>query len=383
MSLLRSKDTYIIVSVIFIIMFLGSLIPFNFGFLNPFKKGVVDYEFTDLVFSKLKANVQFDDRILLLNTGKPDRKTIADCIQKLNTYQPAVIGVDIIFEGLKEPRVDSILSTVIASSSLIVLGDEFVPTKNQLLPNTCHPTFCNNGNTGYVNFVAKPNYSIRHFSPVEQINDQSINSFSLEIAKRFKLDAAVELINRDNEIEQIYYRGNTDSYAQMDAKTFLQNVSYKDVIENKIVLMGYMGDDEWSESSKDKFFTPLNQNITIKSMPDMYGLVIHANVISMILDGAFIDELEAWKSWLITFLFILFLVVCLRKIYSKFNPGYWKLVRIFQLLVLFTLFVISASLFYFAKIKLAPTVMIVAVALSWDMVKIYENVIIRKQKLFK
>ena len=57
-----------------------------------------------------------------------------------------------------------------------------------------------------------------------------------------------------------------------------------DVFKNSIVMMGflgkYMGDPVW----EDKFFTPLNKKVAGRANPDMFGLVVHANVVAMILN---------------------------------------------------------------------------------------------------
>ncbi|MEK7224875.1 MAG: hypothetical protein AAB221_04245, partial [Bacteroidota bacterium] len=49
----------------------------------------------------------------------------------------------------------------------------------------------------------------------------------------------------------------------------------------------------------DKFFTPMNERFAGKSIPDMNGVVIHANIISMALDKSYIKKVPLWGNLLL------------------------------------------------------------------------------------
>ena len=55
------KHVIIITALVHAAIFVGSMIPLSFGFLNPFKKGVSDYDSTDLIYCKFK------DQVILMN----------------------------------------------------------------------------------------------------------------------------------------------------------------------------------------------------------------------------------------------------------------------------------------------------------------------------
>ena len=56
-----------------------------------------------------------------------------------------------------------------------------------------------------------------------------------------------------------------------------------DMIQGKIVIFAYLGEILGDKKSfEDKFVTPLNARYAGNRLPDMYGGVIHANIISMI-----------------------------------------------------------------------------------------------------
>ena len=110
------RHTLWITFVVLGFMFLGKLVYINLSTLNPFSKRVSDYEHTDLVLSKFQDSENFDDRIVLVNVGKPDRQNIAEGLEMILSASPRVVGLDIIFEGLKESSTDSLLRSVLHSS---------------------------------------------------------------------------------------------------------------------------------------------------------------------------------------------------------------------------------------------------------------------------
>ncbi len=68
---------------------------------------------------------------------------------------------------------------------------------------------------------------------------------------------------------------------------------------DKIVLIGYVGDRIDIDTGEDKFFTPLNSKYIGKANRDMYGIVVHANIISTILNGHYIRVMPDWLMHLI------------------------------------------------------------------------------------
>lgn len=377
------RNVIILTALVYVTMFVGSLIPLSFGFMNPFKKGLADYEYTDLIFSKFKSEINFDDRIVIVNVGKPDRSKIAEALEIIHSFEPSAIGVDIVFEGLKDSVADTKLSRVIGAISNLILADELKPDMYDEFPTQCHPIFCDDSNTAYINFVAKPNYSIRYFSPHEVVGENRVDGFAVAIIRKADKKAYSNLIKRQNQVEQIHYRGIADSYVHIEMTDLDTTEEYKSILRDKIVLLGYSGTDEWAMSSKDKFFTPMNKNVALKALPDMFGVAIHANIISMMLDDEYINEMPLGESRIFCLIIVVGMLFILRKMYYKINPGYWKSIRFVQLFAFFILFVISTIMFYFFHYKMNLTTALIGIVLSWDVLKIYEGVYIKKQKLFQ
>ena len=149
------------------------------------------------------------------------------------------------------------------------------------------------------------------------------------------------------------------------------------------MLIGYLGTEEWDQSIKDKFSTPMNPKIATKSIPDMYGMSIHANITHMILEAEYIDKLSKGQTALINFALILFLVIIFNKIYTTVNAGYWKIIKVIQLLLFAVLFLIVSGVMFFFNLKLELGVGIIGAVLSWDAVKWYNNLYLKRQKFFQ
>jgi len=91
-------------------------------------------------------------------------------------------------------------------------------------------------------------------------------------------------------------------------------------LRGKILLLGFLGDSLTGKyTSEDKFYSPLNGKMIGRSLPDIYGVEIHANIIRMILSREYIlhsDWIDYGVNYSILILFSLTLIG-LRKKYAK------------------------------------------------------------------
>ena len=201
----------------------------NLSVFNPFKKSASDYDSTDLIFSKFKDQINYDDRILIVNSGKPNRSEIAHAIRLLDSLNAKTIGVDIIFERPVSTKVDSSLAQTILSLNNIVIADRFIANKEQALPHECSFDFCVN-NFGFTNFVAKPDHSIRFYSPFIMHNGKQYDAFSSAILAKSFPEQYASLKKRQNQVERIHYRGAEDSFTQIEIEDLLSEPLSKVII---------------------------------------------------------------------------------------------------------------------------------------------------------
>src|SRR6186713_2024375 len=101
---LYERDTLFATITVFIFLILLGMIPINFYVLNPMKTALKDFDFNDIAYANLEK-------------GK-----IGFLIEKVNTYQPKVIGLDIYFTEPKpeEPEKDSILREALKKTKNLV-----------------------------------------------------------------------------------------------------------------------------------------------------------------------------------------------------------------------------------------------------------------------
>jgi len=350
-------------------------------FLDPFNNGIREYEITDIMFSKLRSNkVTLDDRIILINSGKPSREELADLITRIEAYSPKVIGVDIFLEGRKDPKQDSLLRATLQQYNNIVLASELGPylaDQNVFLPEmTIDTLFTRVSATGFGNFPANLNRTIRLFSPWEKTTTGESTAFATQLVKAYAPEKLIPLRERKKPWEYVHYVGNTDNFFLYEKEYLLDdNIDLKPIIEGEIVLLGYIGNYSLEEPMLDRYFTPLNDKYAGRTTPDMYGLVIHANIIRMILDEQYINIIPGWLIFLLAFIFTYINVLIIHRIYYRFNQAFHGITRVLQLVEFIGIFFLISFLFTTFRVKLDFGLGILALLLAYDIVMIYESLI--------
>jgi len=378
-----------IIITILILSFIGLLdfIRLNLHFLDPFNYGLKDYEVTDIVFSQLRdealAPGEFEDRIILVDVGEPSRAELARVISRLSDAGARVIGVDIMLEGRKEPRTDSLLQASIREADNVVLATSlwnYNEVENLFEEEiACDTFFSNYATMGYANFVSNESRTVRLFSPSERTRLGRADAFAVAIAEKMDPKAVRVLQQRDREVERINYIGGENYFAQYDMATVLDStVDLSTGVKDKAVLLGFIGEHRINESLLDRFFTPLNPKYSGRSFPDMYGVFIHANILSMILDRDYIYEVPIWVSRLLAILFTYANVIVIHWVYRRFNEAFHGITRVLQLIEFVALFFLIALLFQFFRVKFDFAFGILALVLAYDFVMIYENLIRKK-----
>ena len=378
-----------ITALIVFVLYIVSILQVNVKSVNPLTRSLVDYEITDVVFAKFRDRsiINFEDDIVVVNTGKPNRSQITQAVEKINKFKPSAIGLDILFKDRMDPTIDQKLRKVFRESSNLVLATvlgSYNAEKNEFeYTKECNPYFCDSIPTGFINFVAKPETTIRLFSVSEQTDDVPEIAFAARVAQLANPEKASKLLKRKRESMRINYKGGLESFVHYDIDQLINsNQDLSAVFEDKIVLFGYMGSDEWSQSSRDKFYTPLNDKVAAKSLPDMFGVVIHANIISMILDESYIAEMPDWLNKFLSIFIIMLSVAVIRMDFISYKKVYWIVIKVLQVLVFIFLFFLVAGLFYFFNVRLNLTAGIFGVFIAYDIIDFYENILLPKLTSF-
>lgn len=311
------RPDFMVVTLLLFITVAGlGLVSFNLSFFDPIKKALTDFNFSDLLYSKLVSKQErLDTNIVLVNIGHLNRAQITREIERVRSYNPRVIGFDGFFQVKRDSAVDAELQATLRKDENLVMacyltgknaGDAIFDSLE-----TSHPFF-NSGKRAMVNLGgANPETStVRSFSPVQLFKGDTLYAMSAEMVRRYDPEAFRRLQKRGNDREIINYIGNRTTFISYDTEEVLDSASDLEMIRGKIVLMGYMN-DSFSDATnlEDIYYTPMNPELAGRSRPDMYGVVIHANAASMILSGNYINIMPAWLSLLLSFIFCYFYVL--------------------------------------------------------------------------
>jgi CHASE2 domain-containing sensor protein len=379
------RDVLFINILLFTMILVLGLITFNISFFDPFKHAFKDFSFANVYFSKMADTTRVDTNIILVNTGVFHRKELARLITKITKYQPKVIGVDHFFIGRKPD--DSLLAMSIKNSHSVIGVCKLTDYSDGVYRNIqeSDPFFAIM-DYGFVNFPAEdPAFStIRYTRSSYILSKDTIFSFSAAIIRRFDSEGFERAKPWFNQYQIINYLGNQRNFITIDARHFSDSLMDLSIVKDKIVLLGYMGDSLSAvKKLEDFYFTPLNKRIAGRTIPDMYGVVIHANIISMVLNHRFIYSVpfffECIFSFIITFLILLLIVSLFRKDH-----------KYYELYAILIQYVSSAILLYiyfilFAKISVSfnMTLTIIGLISMKFVVSLYYSIVKFYNRFFK
>lgn len=389
------------ISSIMATMFLFILhhLPIYQIFIDPFSEAIKNHDIMDVAFSKFRNHndpALFDEDVFIINSQITDKVALAKTLEILDAKQAKSIGIDLLLSH-EELSVDTVLRSFLDNPN-VVLGYTFEDNKEHVSSNIIKsdPFFKAKRKEAYVNLGSNDGFSIRNFEPFHEIEGAKDEAFSVKLVRLIDPTKVEALSQRKISKEWINFRRkqpgeinknypiNSEAvthYAQVNMIDFIQDsASYDDdYFKDKVVLIGFCGENDKALSMKDRYFTPLNEKYSGRSMPDMHGVVVHANIISMILDGDFINEInEGWLYLLAFFIyfinFLIFNWLVKKKLF--FTVATSRLIQIAQFIVLFT---ISIYLITQLNIKVGFVLIITAVVLSFELFEFYHH---RFQHLF-
>ena len=387
-----------------------------FDFLDPIGDALKGYEVTDQVFSEPKWRdiPPVEDRVVIVNIGNLSRGEIAQQLNIINHYEPKVVGMDARFGSLKPDTLgDIMLMEALANSPNVVMYAKLLDPDDDYVWHDAiysHPLFTQNHPTAVMNLPVEAAGSqqfdfktCRTFFPRDRLMLESgeidtLYALGVELANYLEPEKTKEFLDRNVDEELINFRGNIIDFGRtrhgnrffaLDAYDVLDTAFTPDLIKDKIVLMGFMGNSIFNPEAiiEDKYFTPLNSQYTGRANPDMYGVVIHANIIAMILNGDYLNQMSVNAGRILSVLVCFLNVVLFSMIYNKIPRWYDGVTKLIQLLeaLLFTFIIILV--FHLFNFKLDLSWSIIVVLLAGDSLEVYYGVIVNAfekigQKLF-
>ncbi len=386
-----------------------------------------DFELTDYAFSNLRPDPTVDDRIVLVNISRFSRREIAQQILVINQYKPKVIAIDALLScegGLRDsvncPALKDVMGNMMLSNAIQEAGNVVVASKllqtDALSQNDTNSAdslevidsiFSDYATEGFVNLPTDATWQedvklCRSIFPSKHVNGVEQLYFGVQIAMQYDSVKAKKFLARNKEEELLNFRGNievrqlrvsslkndetaTTNFKTMfyvvDAEELLRGEVLGDMFKDHIVIMGYLGDYLGDAAWEDKFFTPLNKKVAGRANPDMFGPVVHANAVAMILNEDYVDEIPEWAQYAIAFVVCLLTVALFVLIDRKLPQWFDAMSVMIQLLEV--LIISSVIIYAFAawSLKLELSVAIGVSALvgpCYDIFKSFQNEVNRR-----
>lgn len=376
---LYERDTiFATIWVFLFIVVLGS-IPLNLGVLNPIKLGLKDFDFNDMSYSKLgKAdlgegkNKKFDNRIVIVNIGMADREGLAMMIDKAGTMNPKVMALDVLFYAEKDTYQDSLLSEVFLRNKQLIAAQQLIPTGPEGdTIGTAGDYIRTASKYAYVNLFTDSLSSVRYYEPFEKDYQKKLyKSFTSAIVESYDSAAYKKLKKRGNSKTHINYSRNLSQYQIISWEDLMEDRVDSSILSGKIVLFGYISTNK--DDISDKFFTPMNSRFYGKSVPDMNGIVVHANILSMILDDNYLKKLPSWANLLIAVLVCWLHMSFFVRYYLESHIWFHLVAKIAQ--VLSAIFFVWLGIYLFDKyrLKVDLKLSLLVIVLAVDVIYFYE-----------
>lgn len=387
---------------------------------DPISQALKDFHLTDIAFSKIRKAPLPEERIILVNLGTLTRREIAQQIRIINEFKPRVIGLDALLscEGglrdtincpaLRDPIGNYMLAEAIREAGNVVLASKVLLTKARSDIDTdqydslevIDSIFSVNSKPGYVNLPTDAKYQedikqCRSIFPRLVVNGQEQLYFGVQIAKQYDSARARKFLDRGNQEELINFRGNievlrllikseknkdasvtefTNYFYVIDADQLLNGEFLGEIMRDNIVIMGYMGDYLGDTAWEDKFFTPLNKIPAGRANPDMFGPVVHANAVAMIINEDFVDEIPEWIQYSIAFVVGLLTVAFFFLIDDKLPHWFDALSVLIQVVEVLLISLLVVQAFAWWSLNLELSVAIGISALTGPTYDIYKSI---------
>ncbi|MFA5803452.1 MAG: CHASE2 domain-containing protein [Melioribacteraceae bacterium] len=373
---------FLIPFLIFFFIWILFALPYKLQLNDPVSNALTDFDTYDIVFSKMRPPVVPDTSIVIVNAGFLSRRQIAKQLERIEKENPKAIGIDLLFSETENQKDDSLLTSVITRYDNCVLVNQMSAfnESSESFDSLALPAihFKNRIKYGFANLPTSGDESrrtVRDFIPFALARGDTVQSFASQIAGLYDPAAIKEIIERGKKQEPINFRRNISElgYYFINYDQVLDTAVNLSVCKDKIVLLGFTGIDLQTKTFEDIFFTPLNQNYAGKSFPDMYGVVIHANIISMILANDYINEMPFAATLLIAFFICYIVALSLERMKMSYAKLYKGLSKVVILTVMVFYFFVAVYIFYLYNFKMNLTFTLFAILLVPTSLDIYDD----------
>lgn len=365
---------YLLINIfVFFGIFLLSFIVLNVSLFDSFTQAFRDFTLTDLYYSKIvKQDKIYNGPLVVINLEHRNRTEIAYLLDKLETGAPKVIGIDAVFAERKDSA-DSSLQQVLSQHNNIIIP--YIANFDSSIAETKNDPYFKTGSAAYVNVMGEQdNYTtIRSYIPVYN----SIPAFTTAVVQKYDPALTASLFKNQDKNKEIRYYGNQQNFVYHNYDDVMDPAFNPHTLTGKIILIGYMGVPGSGKNSldEDRFFTPLNPRLSGRSLPDMYGVIIQANIIRMVLDKDYLFVFPSWLNFCLAFFLSWLLMPLFVRWYVHKALWFSLFTMIFQMAISILFLFFTLWLYANANLKVESSAVLVSVLLIGNFLSFYHHLI--------
>lgn len=231
-----------------------AIVTFNISFLNPVTQAMEDFSMTDIFYQvqQNSSSKAVNNAVTIVDmTDLYKRSDIASALEEIEMCNPKTIGVDVVFEGLKDdPEGNEMLCQVASEYDNIVFSHRLLDYENPGIGYTVdvHSFFADSIkiNEGFTNMERNLYGGIkRQLNTWTRIQGEDKPSFLTQVVRDFAGDAAVSMSDERLNINFTPTEFAVISYDSISA--------HPELIEDRVVLFGAMYEEG------DMQYTPLGK----------------------------------------------------------------------------------------------------------------------------
>ena len=284
----------IITILAFVLVSSFALIALKLPFMGPIAEAIKEFEMTD-VYCQILQDTNDDDEevsddITIVDMSELySRRDLAKALVDIEKQNPKVIGVDIVFEGLKEDSVgDEMLTRIALENTNIVFSYKLLDYVNDSIghADTVHSFFVDESdsiNEGYTNMPRNLYGGIkRKLSLGEKVEGRLMPSFITKVSAMYEGRQVKDVSKKTININYIPKR-----FRVVEADSISVHPEW---IKDKLVLFGAIKDEY------DMHYTPLGK---------MAGVELLGYSIETLLQKTEVEEVGGWLMIAISFLLVL------------------------------------------------------------------------------
>ena len=284
----------IITILAFVLVSSFALIALKLPFMGPIAEAIKEFEMTD-VYCQILQDTNDDDEevsddITIVDMSELySRRDLAKALVDIEKQNPKVIGVDIVFEGLKEDSVgDEMLTRIALENTNIIFSYKLLDYVNDSIghADTVHSFFVDESdsiNEGYTNMPRNLYGGIkRKLSLGEKVEGRLMPSFITKVSAMYEGRQVKDVSKKTININYIPKR-----FRVVEADSISVHPEW---IKDKLVLFGAMKDEY------DMHYTPLGK---------MAGVELLGYSIETLLQKTEVEEVGGWLMIAISFLLVL------------------------------------------------------------------------------